>query len=76
MCFGSPHDNAISPLFDDADIIIGVVLLRGQQAAVAFDIGLGNRETEILLLALLEKRFYARIVLSSSMFVQMACNHI
>ncbi len=53
MDLGAPDDDPIVSALDDAGVVIGVFLVQWARTAVAFDIGLGNGEGEIVVAAVL-----------------------
>ena len=76
MGFGPAHHDPIGPLLDNVDIVVGVGLLRRQETAVAFYIGLGHGQAQVALLALAVEGLHARVVLSTGIFIQMVGDQV
>ena len=45
------HHDAVGTLLDDAHVVIGMILLRGPERAIAFDVGLRDGDREIVVAA-------------------------
>ena len=49
---GAAHDDTVGALLDDSHVVVGMVLLRGSERAIALDVGLRDGDREIVVAAI------------------------
>ena len=52
MDLGAAHDDTVGALLDDSHVVVGMVLLRGSERAIALDVGLRDGDREIVVAAI------------------------
>ncbi len=76
MDFGAPYHDAIGPFVDDTDVVVRVFLRRWRQTPIAFHIGLGPCDRQIVIGAVAIERLDPAEIIRTLMIVHITRQHM